>query len=80
MRKKFSRTVSCLPKSIVLSTWTRKWWTEWAIVPHPNMNAEALQRVTKRILVEYEALLCLGRKQLGKQETFYIVADKKIIA
>ena len=78
-RRKFSCTVSCLPRSMVLSTWTRKWWSEWAIVPHPNVNAEALQRVTKQILVEYEALLCPGRKQLGKQETFHIVEHKKII-
>ena len=82
-RRKYSEAVGSVPRCIVLSTWTRKWWTAWNLVPHPHWNGTALRRSVVRILVDYESRdVDVQRCRpcvLGPQEAMYMVVEHKLM-
>ena len=75
--RKYSEAVAAVPRTVVLSTWTRKWWSSFSLVPNPNWNTTMLQRSVVRIMVDYESRDVDVRRcrpaVLGPQQAFYIV-------
>ena len=82
-RRKYREAVAGVPRCTVLSTWTRKWWTSWRLVPHPNWNGTALRRSFARILVDYERRVVDAQRGgpgvLGPQEALHMVVEHRFM-
>ena len=76
-QRKYRKALTALPRHVVLSTWTRRYWNSWSLEPHPHFDTVRLKTWVNRLVVDYEGRdRCDNRpRPLGPQQTFYIVVS-----